>query len=466
MNIVYTVDNKFVPQLATGICSICENNKEEDVCFYVVSKGITDDNKDALTRYVEKYGKKICIIELSNVKDYIDFDFDTSSWNDIVLARLFFDRLLPNDVDKIIYLDGDTMVRGSLHDLWSIDLSNYVIGAAVEPTANSERKKAISLELTKPYYNAGVLLINMEKWKEMNAGKIVLNFYKEHQGRLFANDQCAINGALKDYILQIPISYNFCNSYRFYNYKALVKMMKPTKFISKEDYQVQCNNPIIIHFLGEERPWRVGNKHTYTNEYMFYWSTLKICKGNDIPVISLVHNLGIGGAVQTGYKYAYEYNYDIAIQYDGDGQHNIEYAKNIIDPIINEKSDFVIGSRFVTENASEFKSSAARRIGIKIISSTIHLITKKRIYDVTSGFRAANKKIIKMFAQDYPVEYPEPLTNMDLILKGYNVKEVPVAMREREGGVSSIRAWKNAYYMINVILSLLVFGLRGKRKNG
>ena len=180
-------------------------------------------------------------------------------------------------------------------------------------------------------------------------------------------------------------------------------------------------------------------------------STLKICKGNDIPVISLVHNLGIGGAVQTGYKYAYEYNYDIAIQYDGDGQHNIEYAKNIIDPIINEKSDFVIGSRFVTENASEFKSSAARRIGIKIISSTLHLITKK---------------IIKMFAQDYPVEYPEPLTNMDLILKGYNVKEVPVAMREREGGVSSIRAWKNAYYMINVILSLLVFGLRGKRKNG
>ena len=77
---------------------------------------------------------------------------------------------------------------------------------------------------------------------------------------------------IKDYILQIPISYNFCNSYRFYNYKALVKMMKPTKFISKEDYQVQCNNPIIIHFLGEERPWRVGNKHTYTNEYMFYWN--------------------------------------------------------------------------------------------------------------------------------------------------------------------------------------------------
>ena len=272
MNIVYTVDNKFVPQLATGICSVCENNKDVDICFYVVSKGITQTNKNKLKEFVENYGKKIIIIELSNVKDYIDFDFDTSSWNDIVLARLFFDRLLPNDVDKIIYLDGDTMVRGSLKDLWSLNLDNYVIGAVVEPTANKERKQAIGLDLTRPYYNAGVLLINMKKWKEMNAGNIVLNFYKEHQGRLFANDQCAINGSLKNYILQIPIGYNFCNSYRFYNYKTLVKMMKPTKFISKEEYVRQCNNPIIIHFLGEERPWRVGNKHTYTQEYMSYWN--------------------------------------------------------------------------------------------------------------------------------------------------------------------------------------------------
>lgn len=192
-------------------------------------------------------------------------------------------------------------------------------------------------------------------------------------------------------------------------------------------------------------------------------STLKICKENDIPVISLIHNLGIGGAVQTGYKYAYEYNYDIAIQYDGDGQHNIEYAKNIIDPIINEKSDFVIGSRFVTENASEFKSSAARRIGIKIISSTIHLITKKRIYDVTSGFRAANKKIIEQFACAYPLEYPEPVTNAELLKKGFRVREVPVQMHERETGQSSIHTWKNVYFMINIFLSIVVVMFRREK---
>ncbi len=92
----------------------------------------------------------------------------------------------------------------------------------------------------------------------MNAGKIVLNFYKEHQGRLFANDQCAINGALKDYILQIPISYNFCNSYRFYNYKALVKMMKPTKFISKKI--IKCNVIIPLSFIFLERKTMEGWK--------------------------------------------------------------------------------------------------------------------------------------------------------------------------------------------------------------
>lgn len=191
--------------------------------------------------------------------------------------------------------------------------------------------------------------------------------------------------------------------------------------------------------------------------------TLQICKENNLPTISLIHNLGIGGAVQTGYKYAYAHGYDIAIQYDGDGQHDVAYVKNIIQPILEKKADFVVGSRFVTKGASEFQSSAARRVGIKMISTIIKILTNKRIYDVTSGFRAANKKIIKMFANDYPVEYPEPITNMELLKAGYSVSEVPVAMRERDGGVSSIRSWKNAYYMINVILSLLVFGLRGEK---
>lgn len=187
--------------------------------------------------------------------------------------------------------------------------------------------------------------------------------------------------------------------------------------------------------------------------------TEKICKENNIPYISLIHNLGIGGAVQTGYKYAYEHGYDIAVQFDGDGQHDVRYVENIIKPIKDKKADMVIGSRFIDKNSSEFKTSRARRIGIKLISFFIKIITKKKIYDTTSGFRAVDKKLIERFASNYPVEYPEPVSTTEVLRLGYRVEEVPVSMNERENGVSSIKAWKNVYYMINVILSIVIIGL-------
>ena len=191
--------------------------------------------------------------------------------------------------------------------------------------------------------------------------------------------------------------------------------------------------------------------------------TEEICVENNIPHISLVHNLGIGGAVQTGYKYALENNYDIAVQFDGDGQHDINYVKNIIEPIANNECDMIIGSRFIDKTSSEFKSSFSRRIGINLISFFIKLVTGKKVYDTTSGFRAVNKKIIEEFADNYPVEYPEPVSTVDILKKDYIIKEVAVSMNERENGVSSIKTWKNAYYMLNVVVSILVTGLGGRR---
>ncbi len=192
-------------------------------------------------------------------------------------------------------------------------------------------------------------------------------------------------------------------------------------------------------------------------------NTENILNSNHIKHIKLVHNLGIGGAVQTGYKYASENKYDIAVQFDGDGQHNIEYVKNITEPIIKGNADFVIGSRFVKKDNNNFNSTFSRRIGINIISFFVKLVTKKKIYDTTSGFRACNKDIINEYSIDYPFEYPEPITNVRILKKGYSVDEIPVKMNERKGGKSSIRSWKSAYYMINVILSILIEGTRRKK---
>lgn len=182
--------------------------------------------------------------------------------------------------------------------------------------------------------------------------------------------------------------------------------------------------------------------------------TAKICRKNNYNVVNLIHNLGIGGAVQTGYKYAYLNDYDIAIQFDGDGQHDENYIDILVEEI-KKGNNFVIGSRFIG-NLSKFKSSKTRRIGIKILSFLIKCCTKRKIYDPTSGFRAADKNIIKMFNENYPTEYPEPETVVDLIRKGYKIKEIPVEMHEREYGTSSIKPIKSIYYMFSVSISIII----------
>ena len=193
-------------------------------------------------------------------------------------------------------------------------------------------------------------------------------------------------------------------------------------------------------------------------------NTEKILCENNINHIKLINNLGIGGAVQTGYKYALENDYDIAVQFDGDGQHDIRYVRDVIKSITDNDANMVIGSRFIDKSTSKFKSSKARQMGIKMISFFIKLVTSKKIYDTTSGFRAVDKKLIKNFSNSYPVEYPEPVSTTEILKMGYKVEEVAVSMNEREKGISSIRMWKNCYYMINVILYILVIGIRRYKK--
>lgn len=188
-----------------------------------------------------------------------------------------------------------------------------------------------------------------------------------------------------------------------------------------------------------------------------------ILNQNNIPHITLIHNLGIGGAVQTGYKYAYQNDYDIAIQFDGDGQHNVNYVSRIIEPLLNGEASMSIGSRFVDSSSSEFKSTKARQMGIKLISSFIKFFTDKKVYDVTSGFRAIDRSLIDRFSKEYPLEYPEPISTTEILKEGCIISEVPVSMNERIGGVSSIRSWKNVYYMLNVLLSIVIIGLRRKK---
>lgn len=183
-------------------------------------------------------------------------------------------------------------------------------------------------------------------------------------------------------------------------------------------------------------------------------NTYDICVKNGINVLNLPLNLGIGGAVQTGYLYAYENDYDIAVQFDGDGQHDAKYLDSMSEKLIDENLQMVIGSRFIEKEG--FQSSSTRRIGIKYFTMLIKMLTGKKITDPTSGYRMCDRKVIKIFADSYPKDYPEPETVVEIIRLGMNVEEVPVIMRAREEGVSSISPRKSLYYMIKVTLAILI----------
>ncbi|KZK05789.1 surface polysaccharide [Lactococcus cremoris] len=191
----------------------------------------------------------------------------------------------------------------------------------------------------------------------------------------------------------------------------------------------------------------------------------EVLRKNKINHIELIQNLGIGGAVQTGYKYALEKGYDVAIQYDGDGQHDIESLPCLIEPLLNGEADFTVGSRFLEDSNSEFQSSTTRQIGIRILSALIYMTSKIRIKDVTSGYRAANKKVISQFVGRYPSQYPEPESYMHLFAKNIRVKEVGVRMFERETGTSSINLFKGMSYMISVSLAILFSAIMGGKKS-
>ncbi len=182
--------------------------------------------------------------------------------------------------------------------------------------------------------------------------------------------------------------------------------------------------------------------------------TSLVAKGNGVTVIDLPYNLGIGAAMQTGYRYAEMMGYDIAVQVDGDGQHPAHQISRLVAPVIRGEADVVIGSRFLGEG--DYVPSLARSIGIRIFSLILSLVTGRRITDPTSGFRAMNKEAIRFFAKNYSEDYPEVEAVVLLSKAGFSIMEVPAEMKARVWGKSSITYPRAFYYMIKVLLAVFI----------
>lgn len=187
-------------------------------------------------------------------------------------------------------------------------------------------------------------------------------------------------------------------------------------------------------------------------------NTLSVIRPFNIVVLNLPVNLGIGGAVQTGFKYAHQNNYDLAVQMDGDGQHPPTELLKLLSHYEKTLANVTIGSRFILKEG--FQSSLLRRIGIAYFHRLNQLFTGKRILDITSGFRLLDKKAISIAAENYPDEYPEPESLVAFAKSGLTIEEIAVAMKERQGGQSSIRSFSSIYYMIKVSIAMFFAYIR------
>ena len=183
-------------------------------------------------------------------------------------------------------------------------------------------------------------------------------------------------------------------------------------------------------------------------------ATATVARAHGARVVSLPFNLGIGAAVQTGYRYADEHGFDLAVQVDGDGQHDARDLAALIAPVVAGDADLTVGSRFA--GAGSYRTPFLRRLGIRLFARTISVLVGQRVTDTTSGFRAANRRAIALFAADYPSDYPEVEATVMVVKERLRLVEIPVSMRDRAAGRSSITAARSVYYMVKVLLALFV----------
>jgi glycosyltransferase involved in cell wall biosynthesis len=182
--------------------------------------------------------------------------------------------------------------------------------------------------------------------------------------------------------------------------------------------------------------------------------TAAVAAGRGAHVVRLPFNLGIGGAVQTGFRFAHEHGFELAVRVDGDGQHDPAQLSALLEPVLAGEADIAVGSRFAS--AGGYRSTRSRRLGIGILARTVSALVRQRVTDPTSGFQALNRRGIALFAADYPHDYPEVEATVMLFKHRLRLKEVPVAMRERAAGRSSIGAIRSVYYMVKVLLAIFI----------
>ena len=285
MNVFYFSSDLFVSVLATSILSLIENNKSfDEINIFVGDDGIAQENKDKLKDMVFTYGRQIFFITLPGPAELFDFPFKHRYQIGHSFPRMAIDVLLPENVDRILCLDSDTLILEDLSTLWSMDLDDNIMAGVIDCMNLRAYKKQFRLFKDNEFYcNAGVFLVNLKKWREESIGESIKKCIKENNGNIFFFEQTLMNYVCRGRILKLHPRYNTYTLFYAFKYENLLKWRKPTVFYLRTEVSEAVENPFIIHFTRNfymlSRPWVKGCDHPVTQKYIEYkkktpWPTL------------------------------------------------------------------------------------------------------------------------------------------------------------------------------------------------
>lgn len=260
MIIVSVADDKYAQHLGIMIISLLENTQEKNICFYIIDNGISVQNKKKLKLTVKKY-RSILIFLKAEINKYKDFGI-RDNMTHTVYNKLSISRLLPKNIDKVLYLDSDMIIKVDIKKLWEINIENYVMAAVLEP--EFDRHKQLKLDLDHKYFNSGVMLINLNLWREQKVSERAYDFLINNSYRIKLHDQDAFNVCIKkEEIISLPQKWN--------QRSVLFNIKNPLNTYEKDEFNEAIKNPFIIHYTrGDTKPWRYFAEHPFSSEYIKY----------------------------------------------------------------------------------------------------------------------------------------------------------------------------------------------------
>ena len=267
----YASDDGYCQHLAASVYSLLEQNMNEEITIHILSDHLKKENRERLENMVQKMGKCICFYSVDDLESRLSNQvgrFSTGKFRITTMARLLLGSLLPIEVERVLYLDADTIVCGQIRSLYESGLEDKLAAMAPEPTIYRAVREKVGLDEQELYCNAGVLLLDLGKWREAQMENACLGYYREMEGMLPFNDQDILNHVLRGRLRVVSQKYNFFSNYYYFRYQTLCTLCPEyASIMSEEEYQSARETPIIVHFAGDERPWIYGNRNVFRSRY-------------------------------------------------------------------------------------------------------------------------------------------------------------------------------------------------------